>query len=232
MNETTLFLVDYVIADVPLRHWALTFPPPLRYLLAYESALCTTVMNIFVHAVFSWQRRVAKQELGLASMEQAVPAAITAIHRVGSAINLNLHIHGAVADGVFVQKSADERPEFRALPAPEKADVVALAWEVCEKTTRMLQKVGKYFDADPSEADKLAQEHPLLAACCAASLQGRVAMGARAGQRVLRSGEYVEHGENGNIEHVQTLGHGFNLHAGMRVSANDKQGRARILRLC
>jgi len=230
MNETTLFLVDYVIADVPLRHWALTFPPPLRYLLAYDSELCTKALNIFVHTVFGWQRRVAKRELGLDSVEQAVPAAITAIHRVGSAINLNLHLHSAIADGVFVQRSAAERPEFRALPAPEKGDVVALAWEVCQKTTRMLQKAGKYFDADPSEADKLAQEYPLLAACCAASLQGSVAMGARAGQRVMRSGEYVEHGENGNIEQVRTLGHGFNLHAGMRVSASDKQGRARILR--
>ena len=136
----------------------------------------------------------------------------------------NLHLHSAIADGVFLQKSANERPEFRALPAPEKGDVIALAWEVCEKTTRMLQKAGKYFDADPSEADKLAQEYPLLAACCADSLQGTVAIGARAGQRVLRSGEYIEHGENGNIEQVRTLDHGFNLHAGMRVSASDKEG--------
>ena len=96
----------------------------------------------------------------------------------------NLHLHSAIADGVFLQKSANERPEFRALPAPEKGDVIALAWEVCEKTTRMLQKAGKYFDADPSEADKLAQEYPLLAACCADSLQGtmeRTATSSRCG---------------------------------------------------
>jgi hypothetical protein len=51
MNETTTFLVDHVIADVPVRHWALTFPPPLRYLLAYDTALCTRVLNIFVHTL-------------------------------------------------------------------------------------------------------------------------------------------------------------------------------------
>jgi len=230
MNETTTFLVGHVIPAVPTRHWALTFPAPLRYLLAYDSELCTKVINIFVHTVFGWQRRVAKTELGLESVNLAVPAAITAIHRVGSAINLNLHLHSVFLDGVFELSEPGARPEFRALPAPERGDVVALAWEVCERTTRFLQKLGRYFDAEASEADRLAQEHPLLATCCAASLQGSVVMGPRAGQRVLRLGDAMEHGENDHIEQVRTLGHGFNLYAGMRVSADDKQGRARMLR--
>ena len=230
MNETTAFLVDHVIADVPVRHWALTFPSPLRYLLAYDSELCTRAINIFVHAVFDWQRRVAKRELGLASVTQATPAAITAIHRVGSALNLNLHLHSAVADGVFVQTSANERPVFRALPAPERIDITALAWDICQKTTHMLQKLGRYLDADPAEADKLAQESPLLAACYAASLQGSVAVGDRAGQRVQRDGQLVEHGESDNVEQVRTLGHGFNLDTGMRAAAHDTKARERILR--
>lgn len=41
MNETALFLMDHVLPNVPVRHWALTFPPPLRYLLAYDSELCS-----------------------------------------------------------------------------------------------------------------------------------------------------------------------------------------------
>jgi hypothetical protein len=65
MNETTNFLVDFVIADVPVRRWALTFPQPLRYLLADEAALCTRGPNIFVGVVFTWQRRLAKRELAL-----------------------------------------------------------------------------------------------------------------------------------------------------------------------
>ena len=131
MNETTAFLVDHVIADIPVRHWALTYPPPRRYLLTYDSEHCTKVINVFVHAVFDWQKRIAKRELGLASVTQATTAAITAVHRVGSAINLNLHLHSVVADGVFVQTCADEWPLFRALPAPAKIDVIALAWDVC-----------------------------------------------------------------------------------------------------
>jgi hypothetical protein len=89
----------------------------------------------------------------------------------------------------------------------------------------MLQKLGRYFDADPAEADKLAQEHPLLAACCAASLQGSVAMGPRAGQRVLRGGAFVEH----DADRAHGPAHGFNLHAGLRVAAKDNKGRERVL---
>lgn len=233
MNATTSFLVDNVVADIPVRHWALTFPPPLRYLLAYDTALCTRVLNVFVGAVFAWQRRIAKRELGLKSIKQATPAAITAIHRVGSALNLNLHLHSVITDGVFVQGAAGERPVFRVLPAPEKADVITLAWEVCRKTTSMLQKLGQYFNAD-LDCDRLVREHPLLAQCYAASLRGFVALGARAGQRVQRRGKIIEHGssdEHGDtIEQVRTLGHGFNLHAGMRVSAKDKTGLSRVLR--
>ena len=230
MSATTEFLIDHVIADVPVRHWTLTFPPPLRYLLAYDSALCTRVLNVFLATVFNWQRRVAKRELGVKNLRQAVPAAVTAIHRAGSALNLNLHLHSVITDGVFVEKSAAERPVFRALPTPEKADVIALAWEVCRKTTRLLQKLGRYVDADPAEADALARDHPLLAQCYAASLQGFVALGVHAGQRLQRRGRRIEHGEDDTVEQERTLGHGFNLHTGMRVSASDKNGRARLLR--
>lgn len=230
MNETVAHLVDNVIGDVPLRHWALTFPPPLRYLLAYDSALCTQVLNIFVRFVSSWQRRLAKRELSLASVRHAHPGAITAIHRVGSALNLNLHLHSTFLDGVFVQTDPAQRPVFRALPEPKKGDILALAWEICLRTKRMLEKLGKSFDADAAEVDTLSQDSPLLAACYAASLQQTVALGPRAGQGVLRLGQQIEAANQDSVETQQTLGHGFNLHAGLRVSAADKKGRARILR--
>lgn len=229
MNETVAHLVDHVIPDVPLRHWALTFPPPLRYLLAYDSELCGRVLNIFVRTVFAWQRRMAKKELGLASIRHAHPGALTAIHRVGSALNLNLHLHSVFMDGVFVQVEPTDQPVFRALPGPEKGDILALAWDICLRTKQLLEKAGKYFDADPDE-DALAQDSPLLAACCAASMQNTVAIGPRAGQGVLRIGDYVEPAAREQVETEQTLGHGYNLHAGYRVSAHDRKGRERILR--
>jgi hypothetical protein len=49
-----------------------------------------------------------------------------------------------------------------------------------------LERRGLGPNADPMEADPLAREEPVLAALAAASLEGRVATGPRAGQRLLR----------------------------------------------
>jgi hypothetical protein len=78
------------------------------------------VLSVFLAAVFHWQRRVVKLELGLKSLRHAVRAAITAIHRVGSALNLNLHLHSIITDGVFAQSAAGDQPVFRALPIPRR----------------------------------------------------------------------------------------------------------------
>lgn len=88
---------------------------------------------------------------------------------------------------------------------------------------------GRYFDADPSD-DALARDHPLLAACYVASLWGHIAAGPQAGQRVLRLGRRDDHEEWGGGDEARTPGHGFNLHAAMRVSADDRKGRERLLR--
>jgi hypothetical protein len=229
MNETTAHLIDHVISDIAIRHWSLTFPPPLRCLFAYDAALASQVINIFVRTLFNWQRRVAKRELELSRCDQAVPAGITVIHRVGSAINLNFHLHSAIADGVFVRAHAESRPVFHALPAPEKGDIWQLGWEICVTTTRLLQRIGRYCDSDPTQMDTLLRDSPLLAACYAASQQLLTAMGSRRGQGVQRFGEYgdgdPEEGDHGGCGPA----HGFNLRTGMRASAHDEKGRERIL---
>jgi hypothetical protein len=73
MSEGANFLVDRVLGDVPVRHWVLSLPHPLRYLLAYDKALCTEVLGAFLDSVFGWLRRKAKTELGLSSVRLAHP---------------------------------------------------------------------------------------------------------------------------------------------------------------
>jgi len=51
-------------------------------LLAHDIGLCTEVLDIYNAAVFRWLRRKAKAELGLDSVSQAHPAAVTVVHRV------------------------------------------------------------------------------------------------------------------------------------------------------
>ena len=236
MSDTAAFLVDRVFPLAPVRMWVISFPPPLRYLLAYDAEICNAVIGIFLSEVFSWLRRTAKRELGLRRLSEAHPGAVTFLQRFGDGLRLSVHLHSLVLDGVYVHAGANHPPTFHALPAPTKLDIQAVGTNVWLRTTRLLQERGKYFDADPAEADTLAREQPLLAAAYAASVNNVIAFGPRAGQGVLRLGwatnDDREPGpdEDPPADEVTGPVHGFNVHAGVRVSASDRKRLERLQR--
>ncbi|MCI0547579.1 MAG: hypothetical protein L0027_09880, partial [Candidatus Rokubacteria bacterium] len=69
---------------------------------------------------------------------------------------------------------------FRPLPPPADAEVERVARRVARGLARLLERGGLGPAADPSEADPLPGEQPLLAALYAASVAGRAATGPRA----------------------------------------------------
>ena len=96
MAETAAHLVDYVIPRVPVRQWVLSFPIPLRTLLAAHPQLLSAVLQI-VHRVIA---TFLIKQAGLKRRE-ADTGAVTLIQRFGSAANLNIHLHCLVLDGVY-----------------------------------------------------------------------------------------------------------------------------------
>ncbi len=240
-------LVDHIIPKVPVRQWVCAFPPALRFMLAFNHELCSKVIAIFVGEVMRWQRHTAKRELGLASVSRAHAAAVTAIHRSGGSLNLQLHVHSALLDGVFVTPSDDisdlyltgRKPEFRALPAPTRDDIRDIAERVYRKTKRKLSALGLDWeeDADAMEiagAPALVDE-PLLLDCAEASVRGVGLLGEQAGLPLFSAvpdqfavpadlAHLVD--EHGACEHPG----GFNLHAARRVSAGDRSGLERLFR--
>lgn len=162
MAETAARLVDRVLPRVPIRQWVLSLPRPLRYRLAYNADLCSAVLGVFLRAVFGWLRRRAKG-VGVANGQ---PGAVTQIQRFGSAINLNLHLHSLVLDGVYTE--ADGRARYRPLPPPTQRDIDKLCAIIARRVRRLLVRRGL---ADESAADPLAEQEPLLAGVCSASIQ-------------------------------------------------------------
>lgn len=67
-----------------VRQWVLSLPFDLRYRLAYDSGLLRDVLHIFIQAVFSWQRRRARDYSGI---RDAKCGAVTFVQRFGGAIN-------------------------------------------------------------------------------------------------------------------------------------------------
>ena len=60
MTDRAGHLVDHVFPAVPIRQWVLTLPPRLRYLLAWDHALCRAVVAVYLRAVLGWLRRQAR----------------------------------------------------------------------------------------------------------------------------------------------------------------------------
>lgn len=79
------------LPPVPVRHWVLTLPSPQRFESAGHPRHESTILTTFVRAIFSRLRTSAHDGCG----------AIVVVHRSGSALDLNLHLHALVPDGVF-----------------------------------------------------------------------------------------------------------------------------------
>ena len=221
MSETAARLVDRVLPRVPIRQWVLSLPRPLRYRLAYNADLCSAVLGVFLRAVFGWLRRRAKR----AGVSDGQPGAVTQIQRFGSAINLNLHLHSLVLDGVYTE--VEGRARFRRLPPPTQRDIEKLCATIARRARRLLVRRGL---ADESAVDALGDQEPLLAGVCSASIQGLVATGDRAGGAVQRVGDEVDDDESSaRPARLCAQVAGFNLQAAVAVPARD---RRRLETLC
>jgi hypothetical protein len=145
-------------------------------------------------------------------------------------LNVNVHFHSVVLDGVFT-----EDPEgaltFHPAPGPSDAEVAAALATIRQRVRRPLVRHGLEPGADAAgPADPLAEESPVLAGIVGASVQGRVALGSRAGARVRRLGDARD------TEGVTSRGprqaqlEGYDLHANVWVSGNDRAGVERLCR--
>jgi hypothetical protein len=99
MTERAAHLLDAVLPWVPVRQWVLTMPYRLRYLLAWDHRLARAVLGVYARALLDLYRRRA-QRAGLADDRTGT---VTVIQCFGSGLNLNIHFHTLVLDGVFAE---------------------------------------------------------------------------------------------------------------------------------
>lgn len=224
MTERAAHLVDHVIPDVPVRQWVLTLPHRLRYLLAWRHDLCKTVVRVLLREV-SRHLRTRAVERGLSDVRGG---AVAIVQRFGGALNLNVHIHALVLDGVFA-RGEDGRLRFHGARELDAADVADVLAAVTPGVQRLLARQG----VDPDGlgmSDAFTDASTLLAGLAAASVQGRVALGGPPGGRPRRVGQTsVDRG-------VPMLGvcharwEGFDLHAAVRVPAGRRDRLERVCR--
>ncbi len=227
MADTAAHLVDRVLPRVPIRQWVLSLPFALRYRLAFDGPLTSAILGLFLRTVFSSLRRRAR--LPIEGRRSLQCGAVTFVQRFGDALNLNVHFHSLVVDGVYA-RDAEGRLRFHPLPPPDDAEVARLAREIARRIGRLLERRGLHAETEASDADPLPKEQPFLASLYAASVGGRLATGRRAGRRMLRVGDRIDpdalpllEGERcASVDEVS-------LHANVAVPARD---RTRLERLC
>ncbi len=110
MSNCAAHLVDRILPDVPVRQYVLSLPFELRRLAAFKADVLTALARIFVEATSATYRARAKH----AGIEGAQCGSVLCVQRFGS-LNLNVHFHTLVLDGVFTRD-----PQSRVLfhPAP------------------------------------------------------------------------------------------------------------------
>jgi putative transposase len=224
MAERAAYLVDEVLPPVPVRQWVLTLPYRLRYRLAWDHALCRAVLGIYARVLLAFYARSAHAQ----GVRDGQTGTVTVIQRFGSGLNLNVHFHTLVLDGVF-NEARRRALTFHPASAPTDAEVSQVLATVRARAGRLLARRHLEPADAAAPADPLAEVSPVLAGLVGASVQGRVALGPRPGARVRRLGDEP------NLGHVTSRGarqaqlDGFDLRANVWVAPND---RARLEHLC
>jgi len=221
MTERAAHLVDAVLPWVPVRQWVLTVPYRLRYQMAWNHGLSRAVLRVYTRVLLDvYARGVPGGRTG----------SVTVMQRAGSGLNVNLHFHTLVLDGVFTEEPGGVLA-FHPAPAPTDAELAAALATIHQRVQRLLVRRGlEPGDDAQGPADRLAEESLVLAGIVGALVQGRVALGSRAGARVRRLGDARDTPTVTSRGARQAHLEGFDLHANAWVSANDRAGLERLSR--
>lgn len=220
MVEHSLRWVDDVFPVVPVRQWVMTVPWGRRWLFARHHDLARGVFKIGVHTIFSRYRRWARKK-GYANIQCG---SVSLVQRFGSSLNLNVHLHALMMDGVYATHPQQGRGlHFVRVPAPSTEEVGVLVEKIARRAERWLAKQGyetnEDWDVDACDALPLFQE---------ASIAGRTATGARRGMKVRRVQKFA--GREFQLPPRCASFGGYNLHGGVQVSARNRKGLEALCR--
>jgi hypothetical protein len=247
MCNTAAHLTDRVFPDVPIRQWVLSVPFELRLLLARNAAALSAVGRIFVREIWRWQREQFGASLVRARNAEASRTpnirggAVCFPQRFGGSLNLNVHYHVAVPDGVFSREhQGAQGVVFHQLPIPNRSDLEAIGHAVELRVLNWLRR-RSLLDADEAEQPDhdAERQRDALDACLRGSL-GIGELSSLPGSEIAAGQGTAEDSPGPNPRSLTgglasrgaRSSRGFDIHAGVSVSRHDREGRERLLRYC
>lgn len=211
MAELSSRLVDERLPYAPYRQWTFSFPWRIRVALARDGRWLSRVLSICKRKVFANQRKRARR-LGV---RDGRTMAVTMIQKFGSLLQLNVHDHSVIPDGVFAD-DADGQLTLFELPPPTDADVESIALGIARAVEKMLANAESPDDDEDHDHEHLA----VAVATDAASVGARSDREDNEPVRTRTPRTAVVHGELGT----------FSVHANTAVDEDDRAGLERLLR--
>jgi Putative transposase len=152
---------------------------PSGALFATDSAALSAALGIVYRAIAS--HLVRKAGLNRAT---AQTGAVTLIQRFCSALNLNIHFHLLVLDGVYERQPGGVR--FRAVAAPTSAELEALLRRITERIGRHLERRGLLVrDAENAWLEAAPGEDSVFEELLGNSITYRIAIGSQQGRKAF-----------------------------------------------
>jgi len=228
MADTAANLVDFVLPEVGIRQYVLSLPFWLRHRLAYDSALLTPVVQAFVAAVFASVRKRAKRKLGV---RRGQCGAVTFVQRFGGALNLNVHFHTLVLEGVYETPARAQQVQFHPLPAPSLEQIQECLADAARRIERVVAK-GGVGSEDDENGDPMLKTNLSMAEIYAGAVQSVVPLGTDKGRptrRVRKEPRTAPASRKQSKDGLCAVGEGLSLHAGVFVPARD---RSRLEHVC
>ncbi len=229
MADSAALLVDEILPYQPMRQWVLSVPFPLRFLFASNPKVMTKVLSIVHRAIATHLAHKAGFAKPLAQT-----GAVTLIQRFGSALNLNVHFHMILLDGVYTDGTNGHPMRFREVKAPTRAELTRLTHTIAQRVGRYLQYQG-LIERDTGdifltqEAVDASDEDPTNQ-LLGSSVTYRIAVGPQQGRKVftLQTLPDIE-SDNLGINNAGEVA-GFSLHAGVTARANEREKLERLCR--
>ncbi|WP_437579604.1 transposase zinc-binding domain-containing protein [Sorangium sp. So ce887] len=122
MCNTAAHLVDRVLPAVPVRQWVISLPFEIRRLAAFRAEVATAMGRIFIE-------EIARIEEQAAATSGAQHGAVNFLQRFGGSLNLNLHYHAIISDGVFLKSKVGQIPAGATLRTPRSHDAFSTGRE-------------------------------------------------------------------------------------------------------
>lgn len=224
MNETATHLVDSVLPYQRVRQWVMSFPIPIRLILAIKPDVMGKVLNIVNQCISQHYRRKA----GL-TKAQSQTGAVTLIQRFGGSINLNVHFHTLYIDGVY-QLSADKKPNvFCPCAEPTLIELKIVLDKIIKKSISLLERMS-FLVKDNEEPLSLAiDSEDTFSQIQASSVIYRFATGPNRGKKalVLKTIPSADHASGTGLVATQS---GFSLHAGVAVGGGERKKLEKLAR--